>query len=60
MYLKDDEYYYYSVAHFDHISVFEVPYRWTFIKGGAHKCFVDTYNESTKHIWALSLMEVQW
>ena len=26
----------YSVAYFDRITVFEVPYRWTSIKGGAH------------------------
>ena len=34
----------YSVAYFDCITVFEVLYRWTSIKGGAHTCFVDLMN----------------
>ena len=51
----------YSVAYFDRITVFEALYRWTFIKGGAHMCFVDAWisNESTKRIWAPPLTEVQ-
>ena len=51
----------YSVACFDRIAVFEVPYRWTSIKGGAHTCLVDVwiFNESTKCIWAPPLTEVQ-
>ena len=28
----------YSVAYFDHIAVFEAPYRWTSVKGEAHTC----------------------
>ena len=49
------------IAFFDRISVFEAPYRWTSVKGGAHTCFVDAWisNESMKRIWALLLMEVQ-
>ena len=31
----------YSVAYFDCIAAFKVPYRWTSVKRGAHKCFVD-------------------
>ena len=52
----------YSVAYFDRIAVFEAPYCWTSVKGGALTCFVDAWisNESTKHIWALALTEVQW
>ena len=44
----------YSVMYFDQIAVFEAPYRWTSVKGGAHMCFMDALisNESTKHIWA--------
>ena len=51
----------YSVAYFDRIAVFEVLYRWTSIKGGAHTSFVDAWisNEFTKCI-ALPLTEVQW
>ena len=30
----------YSVAYFDHIAVFQAPYRWTSIKGRAHMCFI--------------------
>ena len=50
----------YSVAYFDRITVFEVPFRWTSIKGGAHMCFEDawTSNESMKSIWATPLTEV--
>ena len=33
----------YSVPYFDHIAVFEVPYRWTSIKGGIHMYFVDAW-----------------
>ena len=52
----------YSVTYFDRIVASEVPYRWTSAKGGAHTRFVDAWisNESTKHIWAPPLMEVQW
>ena len=51
----------YSVTYFDHIAVFEVPYCWTSVKGGAHMCFVDAWisTESMKHIWAPPLTEVQ-
>ena len=51
----------YSIAYFDRIAVFEVPYRWTSVKGSAHMCFVDAWisNKSTKHIWAPPLTEVQ-
>ena len=31
----------YSIAYFDHIAVFEAPYRWTSVKGGTHTRFVD-------------------
>ena len=50
----------YSVAYFDCIAAFEVPYCWTSIKGGAHTCFVDAWisNNSTNCIWALPLTEV--
>ena len=42
----------YSVAYFDHIAAFEVPYRWTFVKGGAHMHFVDSsdIHASTLHV----------
>ena len=42
----------YSVACFDLIAAFEVPYRWTSVKGRAHARFIDAWisNESTKHI----------
>ena len=33
----------YSVAYFDRIAVFEAPYHWTSVKGGAHTCFVDAW-----------------
>ena len=51
----------YSVAYFDHVAVFEAPYRWTSVKGGADTRFVVVWisNESMKCIWALSLTEVQ-
>ena len=51
----------YSVMCFDHITAFEVPYHWTSVKSGAHMRFVDLLDihASTKHIWALPLMEVQ-
>ena len=51
----------YSVAYFDRIAAFETPYRWTYVKGGAHMHFVVAWisNESMKRIWASSLMEVQ-
>ena len=51
----------YSVAYFDRITVFEAPYRWTSVKGGAHTRFVDAWiaNESTKRVWAPPLTEVQ-
>ena len=51
----------YSVAYFDHIVAFEVPYRWTSIKGGDHMRFVDSLaiHASTKRVWALPLVEVQ-
>ena len=28
----------YSIAYFDRIAVFEVPYRWTSVKDRAHMC----------------------
>ena len=51
----------YSVAYFDHIAVFEVPYRWTSVKGGAHTRFMDVWiaHEAMKHKWALPFTEVQ-
>ena len=51
----------YSVVYFNRIAVFEALYRWTFVKGGAHMCFIDARisNESTKHVWAPPLTEVQ-
>ena len=51
----------YSVAYFDRIAAFEVPYRWTSVKGGAHMHFVDLLDihASTKHVWAPPLTEVQ-
>ena len=51
----------YSIAYFDHITVFEALYRWTSVKGGAHMCFVNAWipNESMKCIWAPPLTEVQ-
>ena len=44
----------YSVVYFDHIAAFEVPYRWTSVKGRAHVRFVDLLDihTSTKHAWA--------
>ena len=62
----------YSIAYFDQIAVFEVPYRWTSVKGGAHMCFIDSLdihtstrfvdawiaNDSTKRVWAPPLTEV--
>ena len=54
----------YSVAYFDRIAAFKVPYRWTSIKGRAHTRFVDSLHirASTKHVhvWALPLIKVQW
>ena len=52
----------YSVVYFNCIAAFEVPYRWTSVKGGPHMCFVDSLDihASMKHIWALPLTEVQW
>ena len=51
----------YSVAYFDRFAAFEVPYRWTSIKGGTHMRFVDSLDihASMKRIWAPPLMEVQ-
>ena len=51
----------YSIAYFDHIAAFEVPYYWTSGKGGAHMHFVDSLDihASTKHVWAPPLTEVQ-
>ena len=51
----------YSVTCFDCFAVFEVPYCWTFIKGGAHTYLVDPRisNESTKRVWAPPLTKVQ-
>ena len=51
----------YSVAYFNCIAVFEAPYRWTSVKGGAHMCFADAWisNKSTERIWSLPLTEVQ-
>ena len=45
----------YSVAYFDHITVFEAPYRWTSVKGGAHMPYLCIY----KARWAPPLMELQ-
>ena len=51
----------FSIVYFDRIAAFKAPYRWTSIKGGAHMPFVDSdIHASTKHTWALPLMEVQW
>ena len=51
----------YSVAHFNWIVAFEVPYRWIFVKGWAHMHFVDSLDihASMKCVWAPPLMEVQ-
>ena len=51
----------YSVVYFNRIVAFEVPYRWTSVKGGAHTRFIDVWisHESTKHVWALPLTEAQ-
>ena len=51
----------YSVAYFDHIAAFDVPYLWTSIKGGAYKRSVDLWDvhASTYHVWAPPLTEVQ-
>ena len=45
----------YSVAYFNRIAVFEAPYHWTSVKGGAHTCFVVAWisNESMKLIWTV-------
>ena len=32
----------YSIAYFDRIAAFEVPYRWTFVKDRAYMRFVDS------------------
>ena len=32
----------YIVTYFDCIAAFKAPYHWTSVKGGAHKCFVDS------------------
>ena len=42
----------YSVAYFDRIAAFEVPYHCTSIKGGAHMRFVDSLDihASMKHV----------
>ena len=48
----------YSVVYFDCITVFEAPYHWTSVKGGAHMHFVDIHG-SMKRVWALPLTEVQ-
>ena len=32
----------YSIVYFNRITVFEVPYCWTAVKGGAHMHFVDS------------------
>ena len=50
-----------SVAYFDRFAAFEAPYRWTFVKGGAHMRFVDSWDihTSTKHAWTPPLTEVQ-
>ena len=51
----------YSVVYFGRIAAFEVPYRWTSVKGGAHTHFVDSsdIHASTLHVWAPPLPEVQ-
>ena len=51
----------YFVAYFDCFAAFEVPYRWTSIKGGAHTQFVDSsdIHTPTLHVWAPLLTEVQ-
>ena len=51
----------YSFSYFNRIAVFVMPYHWTFVKGGTRTYFIDAWvsNESTKHIWAPPLTEVQ-
>ena len=39
-----------SVAYFNWITVFEAPYRWASVKGGAHTCFVDTWTINESHL----------
>ena len=41
----------YSIAYFDRVAVFEVPYRWTSVKGGAHMCLVEMY-EYLMNLWS--------
>ena len=45
-----------------YFTEFKVPYCWTSVKGGAHTRFVDALHVhiSTKHVWVLPLMKVQW
>ena len=43
----------YSVAYFDCIVAFEVPHRWTSVKGGAHMRFVDSWDILVA--WSLTL-----
>ena len=42
----------YFVTYFNCIAGFEVPYRWTSVKGGTHVCFADAWisNESMKRM----------
>ena len=51
----------YSVVYFDRIAAFEVPYRWTSVKGEAHMRLVDllVIHTSTERVWAPPLTEVQ-
>ena len=51
----------YFIVYFDRIATFEVPYCWTFFKGGVHTCFVDLFdiNAPMKHVWTPPLTEVQ-
>ena len=52
----------YSVAYFDRIAAFEAPHHWTSVKGRAHMHLVYSLeiDASTKHVWALAFLEVQW
>ena len=52
----------YSIAYFNRFAALEVPYHWTFIKGGADMRFTDSLgiHASTKHVWAPPSMGNQW
>ena len=42
----------YSTPYFDHIALFEVPYRWTSVMDRANTCFINFLNirTSTKNL----------